>query len=95
MVLEEVVEVQMPEQTWVFELHVDFLDVRERQSMCPFWGGAISRRCNLARELCEECGQDEKSFHQIASRQDYWHKGNEVKLCHDLKRAGAGCHVMA
>jgi hypothetical protein len=46
--LEEVVEVKMETQDWV-EMHVDFLDVRKRQMLYPFWGGAISQRCDLTK----------------------------------------------
>jgi hypothetical protein len=48
--LEEMVEVKLEQQEWV-ELHVDLLDVRQRQELCPFWGGAMSTRCDLSKAL--------------------------------------------
>ena len=44
--LEEMVEVKADE--WV-EIHVDLLDVRQRQDLHPFWGGAMSVRCDLTK----------------------------------------------
>jgi hypothetical protein len=44
--LEEMVEVKADE--WV-EIHVDLLDVRQRQELYPFWGGAMSVRCDLTK----------------------------------------------
>jgi hypothetical protein len=48
--LEEIVEVKVVDEEWV-EMHVDFLDVRDRQDLYPFWGGALSTRCNLQKVL--------------------------------------------
>jgi hypothetical protein len=48
--LEEMVEVKADPQEWV-EMHVDFLDVCERKSLYPFWGGAISQRCDLSKVI--------------------------------------------
>jgi hypothetical protein len=44
----EMVEVQAHEEDWV-EMHVDFLTQADRKAYYPFWGGAISVRCDLTR----------------------------------------------
>jgi hypothetical protein len=46
--LEEVVEVRIQEEEWV-ELHVDFLHMDERWRYHPYWGGAMSVRCDLTK----------------------------------------------
>jgi hypothetical protein len=48
--LEEMVEVKADLQEWV-EMHVDFLDVCERQALYPFGGGAMSQRCDLSKVI--------------------------------------------
>ncbi len=48
--LEEMVEVKIVDKYFV-EIHVDLLDVRQRRALYPYWGGAMSVRCDLSQVL--------------------------------------------
>ncbi len=80
--------------TLMVELHVDFLDMKERQRLYPCWGGNYSVRAVTTKNLLEELGQDESAFHQNDERENQWHEKGKVRLSHSLKSRGAACTVL-
>ena len=74
------------------ELHVDLLTVKERMRLYPWWGGGISKRVDLTKNLVEEYGQDEAAFHQNDERKNHWHQEGKVRLTQSEKQRGAVSH---
>jgi hypothetical protein len=52
----------------------------------------MSKRVDLTKNLVEECGQDEATFHQNDERKSHWHQEGKVRLAQSEKQRGAVSH---